>query len=332
MTRIRSGSLILTVLNEAPALQGFLASVDAQRILPAEIVVVDGGSTDGTAELFHRWVPPEGCTVRVLEKPGANISAGRNAAIAHAQHERILVTDAGTSLEPEWAEALLDEFDSPDGPDGPDGPDVVSGFFRASGRTFIERTIAFTITPRLSEVDPERFLPSSRSVAFTRAAWSAVGGYPEWLDYCEDLVFDLRLKARGFTFAFTGRAMVTWSARPTIPAFMTQYFRYARGDGKAGLWRRRHLARYGAYVTGLLLLALAVWQPWVVAVLLIGGMLYLKKFWLRLWGARSGFGASLIWALLISPVVVVAGDLAKMCGYPVGLRWRRTQGASVGAR
>ena len=51
--------------------------------------------------------------------------------------------------------------------------------------------------PTRDEVDPATFLPSSRSVAFRKAAWAAVGGYPEWLDYCEDLVFDLSLRERG---------------------------------------------------------------------------------------------------------------------------------------
>ena len=37
---------------------------------------------------------------------------------------------------------------------------------------------------------------------FSRAVWERVGGYPEWLDYCEDLVFDLALRHAGCRFAF----------------------------------------------------------------------------------------------------------------------------------
>ena len=43
---------------------------------------------------------------------------------------------------------------------------------------------------------PARFLPSSRSVAFRKSAWTAIGGYPAWLDYGEDIVFDLALQER----------------------------------------------------------------------------------------------------------------------------------------
>jgi hypothetical protein len=37
---------------------------------------------------------------------------------------------------------------------------------------------------------------------------------------------------------------------------------------------------------------------------------------------RASFGSGLLLALAMLPVIVVAGDLAKMAGYPVGLRWR----------
>ena len=50
-----------------------------------------------------------------------------------------------------------------------------------------------TVLPTVDEIKPDGFLPSSRSVAYTKTAWAAAGGYPEWIDYCEDLIFDLRL-------------------------------------------------------------------------------------------------------------------------------------------
>ena len=314
---IRPASLILTVLNEVASLPAFLRSVTGQQTLPSEIVIVDGGSTDGTVALLRAWVPPLGCALVVIESPGATISQGRNLAVQHAVCDRLLVTDAGTSLDPEWAGQLISAFDSTA------APDVVGGFFHPSGSTFLERCVAFTITPRLAEIEPSTFLPSSRSVGFTRAAWVAVSGYPEWLDYCEDLVFDLRLKERGFTFAFVGAAVVTWSARSSVSDFMVQYFRYARGDGKAGLWPRRHAARYAAYACGIGLVAISFAQPVALVPLVVAGSAYLAKFWRRVWLGRESFAGQTVIALLAVPVIVVAGDLAKMTGYPFGVRWRR---------
>ena len=106
----------------------------------------------------------------------------------------------------------------------------------------------------MSDVHPDRFLPSSRSVAFRRRAWSDAGGYPEWLDYSEDLVFDMALRDRGERFVWVPDANVYFRPRPRLAAFFRQYFLYARGDGKADLWRRRHAARYSAYLGGLALL------------------------------------------------------------------------------
>mgnify|MGYP006193635623 CR=1 FL=1 len=65
-----------------------LASLAAQTRSPDEVVICDGGSTDGTAEALRAYaaaVPDRLPRVQVLEAPGANISQGRNLAIAAAE-------------------------------------------------------------------------------------------------------------------------------------------------------------------------------------------------------------------------------------------------------
>lgn len=307
-------SLIATVLNEEPSVPAFLASLEAQTIHPAEIVVVDGGSSDRTVQHLRAWTPPCGCRVIVHAAPGAGISAGRNLAIALATNEQLVITDAGTVQRSDWFATLTAPWDH-----DPDA--VIAGFFEPAGDTFWSRAIAAVITPTQDEIDPGRFQPSSRSVAFPRGVWREVGGYPEWLDYCEDLVFDLAIRKTGRQFVFAPDAVVAWLGRPNLLEFAKQYYRYARGDGKAGLFPRRHSLRYGAYAFALL----AWWiSPWLFLVGTIGFVAYVRTALRRVWERRSMFRApAAAAALLTAPLVVIVGDVAKMSGYPSGVAWRR---------
>jgi glycosyltransferase involved in cell wall biosynthesis len=307
-------SLIATVLNEERSLPAFLASLEAQTVHPAEIVVVDGGSSDQTVQRLRAWTPSCGCRVFVHAAPGAGISAGRNIAIGLATNERMVITDAGTVQRSDWFAALTAPWEDDPGA-------VIAGFFEPAGDTFWSRTIATVITPTRDEIDPMNFQPSSRSVAFPRAVWREVDGYPEWLDYCEDLVFDLAIRETGRQFTFAPDAIVAWIGRPNLGEFAKQYFRYARGDGKAGLFPRRHGLRYGAYAFALL----AWWvSPWLFLVGAVGFVAYLRAPLRRVWARRTMFRApSAAAALLVAPLVVVVGDAAKMAGYPVGVVWRR---------
>ena len=316
-------SVICTVWNEAPAIERLLTSLEAQSRTPDEVVVADGGSTDGTLAILATWAEAGRLPLRVLEQPGSNISEGRNAAIAAAAGDVIAVTDAGVRIEPGWLEALVRPFEAQEG-----GRLVstVAGWFVADPRTLFEAALGATTLPHLREIDPATFLPSSRSVAFRRAAWEAAGGYPEWLDYCEDLILDLRLRDLYGPFCFAPGALVHFRPRGSLGAFFKQYYRYARGDGKADLWRRRHIVRYTTYavlVPALLILAL-LHSPWWWLAALTGAVAYFATPYRRLASMLGPYGlAERLLAAVLVPVIRVVGDVAKMIGYPVGLVWRR---------
>jgi glycosyltransferase involved in cell wall biosynthesis len=312
----RSVALCLTVLDEAGSVDELFASIAAQSRPPDRIVVADGGSIDDTVAAAAAW-RDRGLPVEVLVCPGANISAGRNAAIGHVRADLIAVTDGGVRLDRGWLASLIAPFESPD------PPDVVAGFFRPDPRSTFELALGATTLPAREDLRPERFLPSSRSVAFTRAAWERVGGYPEWLDYCEDLVFDLALRAAGFRFHWAPDAVVYFRPRPTAGAFFRQYYRYARGDGKADLWRKRHAIRYAIYLGLPLLLALARTRPWLLAPLALAAAGYVRRPYARLWPGLGPLPArqravAIAWV----PLIRLIGDVAKMVGYPPGVAWR----------
>jgi glycosyltransferase involved in cell wall biosynthesis len=313
-------SLVCTVLNEGESIRLLLESLLRQTRLPDEILFVDGGSSDSTVAVLEEYTSR--LPLRVLVEAGCNISAGRNRGIAEARGAIICVTDGGVVLAPEWVEQLT----------APLLADprvrVVAGWFEAAPQTPFEAALGATTLPHLREINPATFLPSSRSVAFRKAVWAAVGGYPEWIDYCEDLIFDLRIRQVSGAFAFAPGAVAHFRPRPSLAAFYRQYYRYARGDGKADLWRRRHLIRYATYLVGapLIMIAGAWVHPLLWLLFVPGAALYLAAPYRRLPQImrRQPRQRTHDWlyAALMIPIIRIAGDIAKMLGYPVGLAWR----------
>lgn len=314
-------TVIATVLNEDKNIRRLLDSLAAQTRPPDEVVIVDGGSADDTVAVLEAYAAEGRLPLRVISRPGGNISQGRNAAVAAATGEIIASTDAGVRLSPDWLAALLEPFERP----AAGCVAVVSGFFLPDPQTDFETALGAATLPVLAEIVPRRFLPSSRSVAYRKAAAQTVGGYPEWLDYCEDLVFDFKLRERYGPFPFAPRAVAYFRPRRNLRAFMKQYYRYARGDGKAGLWFRRHLIRYLTYLAAmpLLIALLLLHSPWWGLGFLAGGALMFGTPFKRLWTATRGWGfLRRLRAFAWPPVIRLAGDVAKMVGYPAGVWWR----------
>lgn len=306
--------MVCTVLNEAGSLADLLESLAIQSRAPDDVVIADGGSTDGTLDLLKRYF--HRLPLRVLKAPGANIAQGRNTAIRAAAGEVIAVTDAGVRASPQWLEELASPFVASD-------VEAVAGFFTADPSSTFEMALGATVLPLVENISPERFLPSSRSVAFRKALWERVGGYPEWLDYCEDLVFDLRIKRLGVTFVWRRNALVFFRPRPSLGAFFKQYYLYARGDGKADLWLKRHVIRYGVYLMAAAAFLAGDAYPVLWAVLGIGSAVYVLRPYQRLLRSWSGMDlrkrlAAIAWV----PAIRLTGDVAKMLGYPVGRWWR----------
>ncbi|MFQ5854216.1 MAG: glycosyltransferase [Anaerolineae bacterium] len=342
-------TVIATVLNEAETIAGLLESLARQIRRPEAVIIVDGGSTDGTVDILRQWESQYDLPLRVMEAPGANIARGRNIAIGAAETEIIVGTDAGTRLAPDWLQNLVAPFEEDTFTSFSAGPppDVVAGFFLTDPQTIFETALGATTIPAVDDVKPDRFLPSSRSIAFRKSVWQELGGYPEWLDVCEDLLFDLWLREDGYWIAFAPDAIAHFRPRRSLRQFFWQYYRYARGDGKADLWPMRHAIRYATYLVAaplLLRLAARDWSAkeirnskfeirnhfssrgrilaWLA--LLVGTGLMFRPPIQRLWRLTRGWSWSRrLQALAWIPLIRVAGDVAKMLGYPVGRWWRR---------
>jgi len=316
-------SLIATVLNEGDNIHHLFDSIKRQTRRPDEIVIVDGGSSDDTPAIIQGYA--EELPLRLFIEPGCNISRGRNRAIAEARGDIIAVTDAGVRLTETWLEKVTAPLlDDPT-------LNVVGGFLLADPQTAFEAAPGATTLPLSRYINSSTFLPSSRSIAFRKSAASDIGGYPAWLDFCEDLVFDLRLRERSGPFAFAPDAIVYFRPRPGLRQFFRQYYLYARGDGKANLWLKRHLIRYltyfaltpGIFITG------ALWHPALWLLYLLGAADYLYQPYRRLPSVmrRAPDQSRSVWlyCIVMIPLIRLTGDMAKMIGYPVGWRWRLAQ-------
>ena len=127
-------------------------------------------------------------------------------------------------------------------------------------------------------------------------------------------------------------AVAYFRPRGTLRAFFWQYFRYARGDGKANLWLKRHAIRYGAYLVAVPLVALLGNRisPWLLLLYAVGGFVYTRAPYRRLWPKLRGLRfVERVKAIALVPVIRVVGDAAKMIGYPVGVVWRLRHRAGI---
>jgi len=313
----RTVTVITTVYNEARSIGPLLGSLLAQSRQPEEIIIVDAGSTDRTREIIAEYLE-RGLPAKLIVEQGASRSRGRNLAIAQASGEIIASIDAGCLAKRDWLEELVAPFEAAP------PPDVVSGYYVPDANTALEEAIAAATVPPPEEVKADSFLPSSRCVAFTSAAWQRAGGYPEHVEYAEDTLFDLHLKEAGCRFQFQPSALVRWRMASTFGEVFRQFYRYARADGELGQWFVHYHKAY--LFLGLLLASIIVaWSsPWhglsvaaqVVFALLIG--LYVTRYVVR---ARHR-GAHWDGALL-SFLVNLTVDTAHAFGYTAGRLRRR---------
>ena len=172
-------SIIIPCLNESEGISGTLAALAPLRARGAEIIVVDGGSSDGTPE---RAAPHADC---VLSAPRGR-AVQMNAGAARARGEILLFLHADTLL-PDSADALIVEslkrsrrswgrFD-----------------IAISGRSPLLRLVAWLMNARSRLTG---IATGDQAIFATRSLFAAAGGYPE-IALMEDIALSKRLKRFG---------------------------------------------------------------------------------------------------------------------------------------
>ena len=168
-------SIIMPVLNEAATIEAALRALTPYRARGVEVIVVDGGSSDGTAELAHPLAD------KTLTAPRGRAHQ-MNAGAAAARGDVLLFLHADTRL-PDNADALVGERLARSG--------------RAWGRFDVGfdeggflRMIAFmmNLRSRASGV-----ATGDQAMFVTRGAFQTVGGFPP-IPLMEDIALSARLK------------------------------------------------------------------------------------------------------------------------------------------
>lgn len=252
LTDFPSVSIISTCRNESKeSIYNWLAAIKNQEVLPSEVVVVDASLEQNTTNMLEITARKLHLSVNIIRIPGATIAEGRNIAINAASSPIVASVDFGCMPRRKWLKNLIMPFCiDPE-------TEVSAGWYCAcNGRSQQSR---FPGWPKLGEVFPQDFIPSSRSLAFTKEAWEKAGGYPEWLTMTgEDTYFALELKRLCTHWAFVPDAVVDWDAPRTWWELWKKAFYWNVGNGEFGFnaWLYRDIL--GRFVLGVSVLFVVV--------------------------------------------------------------------------
>ena len=155
-------SVVVPARNEASYIRGCLESLERlETDLTYEIIVVDGASADGTADVAREY------DVTVLHGPGTGIATGRNLGAAQAEGDWLAFVDADTTVDPHWLDHLVEYAMA---------EDLVATSARCRMRGIRARLVSGTINhvfPRLRRP----ILPGFNLVV-DETVFRAVGGFP----------------------------------------------------------------------------------------------------------------------------------------------------------
>jgi len=227
-------SLVITVKNERESIDALISSIDVQSDPPDELVIVDGGSSDGTYEALLERLS-KFPNAKVLKAPGTNISQGRNHGIRAARYQLVAVTDAGCRLDRDWTAAIRKAFQK-------DAKlACIYGAVRPEAENAYEECAGVLSLARSFGKRSGHITPSARSMAFRMEAFEEVGGFPENIYTGEDVLFVERIRNLGRPVLYLPEALVFWRPRENLLGIFHQFRSYAVGGVRAGLLGKLYL-------------------------------------------------------------------------------------------
>lgn len=179
-------SVIIPAYNEEKALPATLKSINSLDRKPDEVIVIDGGSTDKTAEVAKKY------GAKPVTVPHRGIGFARQKGVEAALGDIIAFTDADTIVPHDWLTIIEQTFMLPN------VVGVYSGFKVPSGWWPYRWYINY-VQPAFLFVSHYLHMPMApgQNTAFLKTKAIEAGGYPEDFKIAEDLEMARRLMKLG---------------------------------------------------------------------------------------------------------------------------------------
>lgn len=316
-----SVSIVVTVLNEAEDIGRVVSSLLAQNPPAAEVIVVDGGSTDGTWEWLVEAqardarltaIRDETCSLKYSAGP---VSRGRNVAICAAKSEIVACADAGCTYAPDWLGNLTAPIAA-----GAAEYALGGSCIDAGGASLWDIASAPFFSIKLTPDEPTKSC-TARSMAFRRALWQRIGKFPESVLVGEDTLFDAAARCQTRP-AFVSNAKAFYCPRNTFRSAAHQMARYALSDGQSGIRWARLLRNAGRCVLEIAALASLRWTVLpLLAVLALESWYAFHRDWRPLlrFGPRA-VAARIVFSLGVPWIVAVNQVRGRFSRQPLSNR------------
>ena len=239
--RIGTGtiSVVIAAYNEAPVIARTVQSVLASDVLVHEIIVVDDGSSDATAENAEI-----DSRVHVIRKPNGGKASALNLGIAEATGDLLFHIDADTILDPQAIGRLASHFSDPQ-------VAAVAGSVQVGNRVNLLtrwQDLEYETSQNLdrrayAKLNCITVVPGAIGM-WRREAVRAAGGY-QTDTLAEDMDLTWRLRREGYVLGNEPLAIAYTEAPERFRDFFKQRFRWSYGTLQC-LWKHRGaLGRYG---------------------------------------------------------------------------------------
>ncbi len=202
-------SVIMPAYNVAAYLGAAIDSVLAQTFADLELLIVDDGSTDGSARIAGTRARRDP-RVRLMRRPNGGIAAARNDALRAATSPVLAILDSDDLWAPAYLESQMAILDRHPDIDIVTGNAVLLGgpHDGLPARPYPDPRPA----PDLSTIIADESAVFIMSV-FRRRVYDAIGGFDEAFRTNEDYEFWLRAALAGFRFARNDRPLGRYRRR-----------------------------------------------------------------------------------------------------------------------